>query len=125
MSMELRDFLNWFEGFADNLGGKAPKPDQWAKIRERILALKAIADQAPTPAPAAVIVSRDPEVDANPGGTHTTEFWKGQVLKALTSDEIGLDDESAREIIRGDGFIVDLNLDPMTAARMAAGEMMN
>lgn len=119
----LRDFLNWFEGFSDNLGAKAPKPEQWTKIKERIHALKdqvEAAPIAPTPAPAA---SAAVEVDANPAGSKTTEWWKDQVFKVLTSDELGLDDESAREVMRSDQFRVDLNMDPGTAARMAAGAM--
>jgi hypothetical protein len=35
---ELRDFLNWFDGFADNID-KTPNTKQWAKIKERVLAL--------------------------------------------------------------------------------------
>jgi hypothetical protein len=34
----LRDFLNWFEGFSDNIE-LTPNEKQWAKIRERIGAL--------------------------------------------------------------------------------------
>lgn len=35
---ELRDFLNWFDGFADNIE-KTPTPKQWAKIKERVAGL--------------------------------------------------------------------------------------
>ena len=36
---ELRDFLNWFDGFAENID-KTPNTKQWTKIKERVLALK-------------------------------------------------------------------------------------
>ena len=35
----LRDFLNWFEGFADNID-EAPNALQWGKIKDRITRLR-------------------------------------------------------------------------------------
>jgi hypothetical protein len=32
---DLRDFLNWFDGFAENIE-KTPTAKQWAKIKERV-----------------------------------------------------------------------------------------
>lgn len=58
---DLRDFLNWFDGFAENID-KTPNTKQWGKIKERVTALRnaAPADEAqklanvvkPRPAPA-------------------------------------------------------------------------
>ena len=36
---DLRDFLNWFDGFAENID-KRPSAKQWAKIKERVAALR-------------------------------------------------------------------------------------
>lgn len=129
----LRDFLNWFEGFSENLD-KAPNAKQWAKIKERLLALKDYAEAAEAAAPpvstsVAVQAQASPGVpappqnesaDPVPGGTHTTERWKRQVKAAL--EEAGFDPESAAEVIAGKGFVVDLNADPkVVAARVVAG----
>ena len=43
---ELRDFLNWFDGFAENIE-KTPTPKQWAKIKERVSGLQAMPGVAP------------------------------------------------------------------------------
>ena len=58
---DLRDFLNWFDGFAENID-KTPNTKQWGKIKERVTALRNAAptDEAqklasvvkPRPAPA-------------------------------------------------------------------------
>ena len=40
---DLRDFLNWFDGFAENID-KTPSSKQWAKIKDRVAALR---DEAP------------------------------------------------------------------------------
>ena len=42
---DLRDFLNWFDGFAENIE-KTPSPKQWAKIKERVAALRAVGPAA-------------------------------------------------------------------------------
>lgn len=53
---DLRDFLNWFDGFAENID-KTPSAKQWAKIKERVAALRdappASTAAAPKPAAAA------------------------------------------------------------------------
>jgi hypothetical protein len=38
---ELRDFLNWFDGFAENID-KTPNQKQWDKIKQRVAELKAV-----------------------------------------------------------------------------------
>ena len=35
MSAELRDFLSWFDGFAENIKS-APNKEQWLRIKKRI-----------------------------------------------------------------------------------------
>lgn len=45
---ELRDFLNWFDGFADNIE-KVPNAKQWAKIKERVQALHKVNIDNPHP----------------------------------------------------------------------------
>ena len=48
---DLRDFLNWFDGFAENID-KTPTAKQWTKIKERIAALQGSAPTLPAPQPA-------------------------------------------------------------------------
>ena len=48
---DLRDFLNWFDGFAENID-KTPTAKQWTKIKERIAALQGSAPAMPAPQPA-------------------------------------------------------------------------
>ena len=38
---DLRDFLNWFDGFAENIN-KQPSPKQWTKIKERVAGLQSV-----------------------------------------------------------------------------------
>lgn len=53
---DLRDFLNWFDGFAENID-KTPSSKQWTKIKDRVTALRGVAPEsvttasAPKPAP--------------------------------------------------------------------------
>jgi len=48
---DLRDFLNWFDGFAENIE-KTPSPKQWGKIKERVAALREVQPSAsPKPVP--------------------------------------------------------------------------
>jgi hypothetical protein len=84
--MSLRDFLNWFEGFSDNLDGP-PNDQQWEKVRKRINAL--------SPEPAAPSESSPSEPV---GGAATTATWRNQVKDFLTNNDIlSLDPETAEE----------------------------
>lgn len=47
---DLRDFLNWFDGFSENIEA-APSEKQWAKIKDRIKALQAAPVDAYNPRP--------------------------------------------------------------------------
>ena len=47
---DLRDFLNWFDGFAENID-KTPTAKQWTKIKERIAALQGSAPTLSIPQP--------------------------------------------------------------------------
>lgn len=129
----LRDFLNWFEGISENIeDGKAPTPSQWAKIRDRLLALKESPETAsapalappppPPPAPSRpVLVAANPEVDSDPRGTTVVAKWRSTVKKFLEDDH-GMDGESALEYMADKRFVVDLNVQPQVmAARVAGG----
>jgi len=108
--MSLRDFLNWFEGFSDNIE-KAPTERQWGKIVAKI------ADLRSAPADEAVVAQ---SATTEPiGGAGTTAWWKSQVLAAL--EEQGYDPESAREVLAS--ITVDLNADPQTVAARAVQGM--
>ena len=63
---ELRDFLNWFDGFVDNIE-KTPNKKQWDKIKERVKALESVKvvangvdGSAHVASPAAAAVSKAP-----------------------------------------------------------------
>ena len=102
--MSLRDFLNWFEGISENIE-EAPTPAQWAKIHQRLMALKETPDGQHI-APTAPV----------PGGTQVTAHWRLRVKAAL--EELGYDPESAMEVLAT--IPVDLNADPATVARQYA-----
>jgi hypothetical protein len=52
MSGAFRGFLDWFEGFSDNIK-KAPTEDQWKKVVARVDRLRTEFEAEPTPPPAA------------------------------------------------------------------------
>jgi hypothetical protein len=109
----LRDFLNWFEGKSEDIED-APTAKQWARIKEKLLALKAEVDANGDPVQAAPPVSTEPI-----GGAHTTEWWKKQVAIAL--EEEGYDPASAQDVLST--IPVDLNADPAAVAKRAAQGM--
>jgi hypothetical protein len=109
----LRDFLNWFEGFSENLD-KAPTAKQWEKIKERILALKDAPELAMVVAPAVLANFPPPaqtlpaDVDPDPRGTKVVQMWKEKVLRGL--EEV-YDAGDARKILDTE-ITVDLNAEP-------------
>jgi hypothetical protein len=82
-SSHVRDFLSWFEGFADNIEGDVLTQKQWERLRSKLYTLKTIVDAEPIEPDAARPVYSQPGVDANPAGSHTTEWWKNEVRKVL------------------------------------------
>jgi predicted glycoside hydrolase/deacetylase ChbG (UPF0249 family) len=117
----LRDFLNWFEGISENIEeNKAPSPKQWARIKEKLLALRDSKEGQAVPAPVAAPVQAG--VDPVPGGATVTAKWKETVKKTL-EETLGYDPESSAEIMGHPSFVVDLNMDPVAAAHKAAGVM--
>jgi hypothetical protein len=104
----LRDFLNWFEGFSDNLD-KAPTAKQWEKIKERLLALKDEPEAAAAPQAALPVqpVAVPAGVDPDPRGTTVVAKWRAAVKTLLmdTYDEADANDELAK-------IPVDLNREP-------------
>ena len=109
--MSLRDFLNWFEGFAENIEA-APTAKQWQRI------VATIADLQSAPAEAEAVVANHATTEPV-GGAGTTAWWKSQVLAAL--EEQGYDPESAREVMAM--IPIDLNADPQAVAARAAQGM--
>jgi hypothetical protein len=63
----LRSFLDWFEGFSDNIG-EAPNAEQWGKVKARIARLgddvRAVAGEALERNGAAVATSAAPAASA-------------------------------------------------------------
>ena len=56
---DLRDFLNWFDGFAENID-KTPSQKQWGKIKERVTALRSAKPADEATAIANVVKPRPP-----------------------------------------------------------------
>lgn len=110
--MSLRDFLNWFSGFSENIDG-APNEKQWGRITAKIAELQASGHEPEVHAAVSAALSEPV------GGAGTTEWWKKQVALAL--EEEGYDPESAREALST--IPVDLNADPAAVARRAAQGM--
>lgn len=117
MANDLRSFLDWFEGFSENLE-KPPNAKQWDRIRTRILALKSSPDvdapvQQPKKAEPMQPVKRKP---AN------IDEWRYDFIQACV--ELGADDETAREFL-AEYPEPDLSLDPSNEARKAIGPFLN
>jgi len=106
--MSVQRFLDWFEGFSDNLEG-APDDEQWDKIKARIFALRDCAEPVYAPQAAA-----QTQATQHPGGQHTVERFRGLVLDWLMdNDETSLDRETAINEMRGLIITRDhLNMEP-------------
>ena len=107
--MSLRDFMNWFEGFSENIED-APTPKQWEKIKDRLSLLKDCGEAQ------FITVPVPGELDPNVGGTHTTAIWRKKVKASL--EELGYDPDSAMEVLAT--IPTDLNADPGAIARQYA-----
>lgn len=71
---DLRDFLNWFDGFAENIGN-APNTKQWAKIKERVAGLQADgAAQPSVPAVAKPAAPAPQPAPTKPRKPHHSQF---------------------------------------------------
>lgn len=115
---EVKTFLAWFDGFADNLT-KAPTKAQWDKVVARIEVLRQAAASAPAMIPMnPAAFPSVPAVEPSDGNApkHTTEFWKESVRKVLR--ERGLRGaEGEIEIAKlMENITVDLNRSPEDAA---------
>jgi len=82
---DLRDFLNWFEGFSENIE-KCPNEKQWGKIRERITALRT-APQDTTVFPAGLTYM--PRVSSDGAGTKPAEPPRAAVIHPFIIDREG------------------------------------
>lgn len=112
----LRDFLNWFSGYAENVK-KQPTPSQWARIKEKVRVLEQMADAEPEVVAAPVAASKPPRM-AKP--TNERE-WKSQYIGALV--ELGFDTDSAKEFAAT--VDVDLGKEPAVAARADGAHMLS
>jgi hypothetical protein len=127
MVIMLRDFLNWYEGFAENID-KAPNAKQWAKIKERIAALKEEADKAPAPAQpgpgAGIVVSYSgpaPVVAAKPTDSKAAERkWRSAIASELMQMDPTVDAKTAKEF--ADQETLELEKDPAVVAKGIVAE---
>jgi hypothetical protein len=111
--MSLQQFVDWFEGFSENIEGDSLTPKQWQTLKSRLLALKsvaAMAEQQGNRNGAVQPVLAEPGVDPNPAGTGTTAWWKKQVA-GLLADVYEAGD--IPKIMKD--FPVDLNATPQQA----------
>ena len=70
---ELRDFLSWFDGYAENIKA-APNKEQWKRIKERMEAVRKAQASAPAAtSPATLkVVPGDPTTAIDPRFTPET-----------------------------------------------------
>ena len=108
MQQNLRDFLFWYEGFAENVA-EQPTPTQWSRIKDRLGRLKEEVLAAPIMAPSA---SAAPAPVVQTSTEHTAWSWKRDVKAAL--EEHGYDPESADEVLVT--ITVDLSQSPQLVA---------
>lgn len=120
--MTLGDFLNWFEGFSENIEG-APNPKQWQRIVEKLGALKASTPHVEIASP----MHRPIEfVLAEPvGGAATTERFRARVREILMDNEtLSLDPETAdAELRKARIDLTALNMEPAEFAQSILSSM--
>ena len=116
--MSVQRFLDWFEGFSDNLAGP-PDAGQWDKIKSRILALR------DCPEPVASSSASVPAPSGPAGGEVTTARHKAMVLKALMDGEkLSLDRETAQRELAAFPFTsAHLNMVPSEVAALILSRM--
>lgn len=112
----LRSFLDWFDGFAENIDG-APNAKQWERITSRIALLREAAAIDPATDDA---VEPAPKKKREPPRPTTQAQWKGAFTEAMLAN--GIDPETTRDLIKGREF--DLSLDPVAVAREEAAKAM-
>lgn len=116
--MNLRSFLDWFEGYAENID-KAPTPKQWNRIVDKVKALQAASGDA---APVAALTNGSAPV----GGEATTARFKAEVLRILQDNDIlNLDEEDAQAELRKTPIGMDaLNTPPEEFAGQILARLM-
>jgi hypothetical protein len=88
--MSLQRFLDWFEGFAENVG-EAPTAEQWTRIREKIGVLSANGE-----------VNSALPVNTESGFTHEKQVEASKALASLdqqaADQQIAIEREDARRL---------------------------
>lgn len=125
MSDQLKSFLDWFEGFAENIK-KQPTPAQWSRIKARISDLQKIQAELRARAPEPPISIEDgmpavttPKPKKSMQKPTNARQWKAQYRAFLM--ENGVDEDSAKDF--ADVVQVDLEMDPEQVARQDLGPM--
>lgn len=97
MPAELRDFLNWFNGWAENIKAR-PSPAQWKRLKERVSELEARgsgADAQPRQ-PSAANGNAVPSIaKPKPPATSEAKAWRARVASELEGLGIESDDAVA------------------------------
>lgn len=115
---DLKDFLNWFAGYAENIE-KAPTAKQWQRITAKVKALSESHASAEVRRHAGDIGMALPDAPVHRGDSKPTTktAWKAQYQAALI--EGGCDDETAAD------FANDAKVDLSVAPKDAAAETLN
>lgn len=116
---DLKSFLDWFEGFAENIK-KQPTPDQWRRIKARVADLQKMPiRQSAAYTEEGMPAVTTPKPEKRMDKPKSARQWKAQYKGYLI--EHGMDEESAKDFT--DMVTVDLDMDPEYIARQDLGPM--
>lgn len=120
MSTDLRDFLNWFNGWAENIKAR-PSPAQWKRLKERVAELEArgSADHPGHSVPPAANGNAVPSASKpKPPATSAAKAWRARVASEL--EGLGIDSDEA--VAMADDAVDD-GRSPADVARQLASMM--
>lgn len=106
---DIQRFFAWFEGFVENIESQ-PTPEQWSKVKDKILSLANINLEAAAMVPQAMQTPKPAEALIRPtNATQWTAQYQGHLI------ELGADMETARDFVSE--VTVDLSRLPRDVAK--------
>lgn len=125
MMSEIRSFLDWFDGFAENLN-KQPTPKQWQRVVERINQLRQFAPESTKEIPEAARRAAEEaqkmtaSAKRDVSKPRTEKEWLQRYQDAL--GDLGVDPESAKDFAdQMKQMGVDIARDPKEMAQLEYG----
>lgn len=128
----VRSFLDWYDGWSDNVEG-APSEKQWQRFQDRLKRMQQECEAQPVTvasAPIAAIVAANPAhvpttgvMPASPPPEHLVDLYKGNEYLALAA--AGNEKEAKRKwrlAFAGALMELDASVDPRTAKEMAESD---